>query len=79
LNRAARVATAALGAACGLVIVVELVRPLVGDPHTDRPRALEFVGSYALYGFVACVLLVMLGRLLRRAVMRPEEYWSDRQ
>lgn len=32
---------------------------------------------YALYGFLACVVLVLAAKLvLRRAVMRPEDYYD---
>ncbi|HZM35041.1 MAG TPA: hypothetical protein VFC18_11170 [Burkholderiales bacterium] len=31
---------------------------------------------YALYGFVACVLLVLAAKVLRRIVMRPEDYYD---
>jgi len=33
-------------------------------------------GFYALYGFVACVTLVLTAKLLRRVVMRPEDYYD---
>ena len=33
-------------------------------------------GYYAAYGFVACVALVLAAKLLRRAVMRPEDYYD---
>jgi hypothetical protein len=33
-------------------------------------------GFYGLYGFVACVALVLAAKLLRRAVMRPEDYYD---
>ena len=32
---------------------------------------------YALYGFVACVLLVLLAKLLRKVVMRKEDYYDE--
>jgi hypothetical protein len=35
-------------------------------------------GFYGLYGFFACVALVLAAKLLRRAVMRPEDYYDDR-
>jgi hypothetical protein len=31
---------------------------------------------YALYGFIACVALVLAAKLLRRAVMRSEDYYD---
>lgn len=33
-------------------------------------------GFYGLYGFVACVALVLIAKLLRRGVMRPEDYYD---
>ena len=38
----------------------------------------EWLGYFALYGFVACVALVLTAKLLRRGVMRPENYYDDR-
>jgi hypothetical protein len=32
---------------------------------------------YALYGFVACVALVLLAKLLRKVVMRKEDYYDE--
>jgi hypothetical protein len=32
---------------------------------------------YALYGFVACVMLVLLAKLLRKVVMRKEDYYDE--
>jgi hypothetical protein len=31
---------------------------------------------YAFYGFVACVALVLAAKVLRRVVMRPEDYYD---
>lgn len=33
-------------------------------------------GYYGLYGFVACVVLVLAAKLLRRGVMRSEDYYD---
>jgi hypothetical protein len=33
-------------------------------------------GFYGIYGFVACVALVLAAKLLRRGVMRPEDYYD---
>lgn len=32
---------------------------------------------YAIYGFVACVLLVVLAKLMRKVIMRKEDYYDD--
>jgi membrane protein YdbS with pleckstrin-like domain len=33
-------------------------------------------GFFALFGFVACVLLVLLARQLRKLLKRPEDYYD---
>lgn len=33
-------------------------------------------GFYGFYGFLACVALVLAAKLLRRGVMRPEDYYD---
>ena len=37
----------------------------------------SLTGFYALYGFVACGLLVLLAKQLRKIVMRNESYYED--
>jgi len=32
---------------------------------------------YAIYGFVACVILVILAKELRKIVMRKEDYYDE--
>ncbi len=44
--------------------------------HVDHPWE-AFFGFYALYGFVACVLLVLLAKEMRRLVMREENYYQE--
>jgi hypothetical protein len=53
-----------------------LAADLVFHRHTVHP-AEELTGFYAFYGFVACVALVLLARVMRRFVMRSEDYWDD--
>ena len=36
----------------------------------------ELFGFYAIYGFVACVLLVLLAKELRKLLMRDEDYYD---
>jgi hypothetical protein len=33
-------------------------------------------GFYAIYGFVACVVLVVVATAMRRLVMRAEDYYE---
>ena len=44
--------------------------------HVHFP--IEYIfGFYGYYGFVGCVTLVLLAKLLRQAVMRPEDYYDE--
>ena len=36
----------------------------------------DFFAFYALYGFIACVALVLAAKALRRIVMRAEDYFD---
>jgi hypothetical protein len=49
---------------------------LVIHRHLAHPWE-ELFGFYALYGFVACVLLVLLAAEMRKLVMRDEDYYGD--
>ena len=54
---------------------------LVIDPfiHKHGPFAIEhWWGFYGIYGFVCCVFLVLAAKeILRRLVMRGEDYYDD--
>lgn len=53
-----------------------LLLDLVVRRHEDLGFA-ELFGYFAVYGFVACVALVLAAKLLlRKAVMRPEDYYD---
>ena len=49
---------------------------LVIHRHTVHPWE-SFIGFYAIYGFLACVILVLLARELRKLVMRDEDYYEN--
>jgi len=61
----------ALYAACGLSIVAEFFV----HRHVDHPLEVIF-GFYAIYGSVACVLLVLIAKELRKVLMRGEDYYD---
>lgn len=46
-----------------------------GDGENQFPLEL-LPGFYAIYGFVACVLLVLLAKVLRKLIMRDEDYYE---
>jgi hypothetical protein len=56
---------------CAFLIVVDVFVPKHG------PFALEHVfGFYGLFGFLACVALVLIAKQLRRILIRPENYYD---
>ena len=62
----------ALYAICGVLLVVD---PFI---HKHGPFAIEhWLGFYGIFGFVACVALVLAAKQLRRILMRPEDYYDD--
>ena len=79
-GRGARVALVALHVAALAALAIELVFPFPEEAHAvERVHALDFPASYAIYGFAACVILVLLGIVLRRLVMRDENYYRGRR
>lgn len=55
----------------GLLILADLLVYRHAEAGFDG-----WFGFYGFYGFVACVALVLAAKLLRRAVMRPEDYYD---
>lgn len=56
---------------CAVLIVIDVFVPKHG------PFWIEHVfGFYGIYGFLACVALVLIAKQLRRVLMRPEDYYD---
>jgi len=55
----------------GLSLVVELFV----KRYVDHPWEALF-GFYALFGFVACAILVLVAKELRKVLMRGEDYYD---
>ena len=49
---------------------------LVLHRHITHPWE-AMIGFYAFYGFVACVLLVLLAKELRKVLIRKENYYDE--
>jgi hypothetical protein len=61
----------------GLILACAVLFGLDGLLHRHVSHPWEgFFGFYALYGFVACVLLVLLAKEMRKLVMRDESYYE---
>ena len=56
---------------CAVLIGIDFLVPKHG------PFAIEHVwGFYGIFGFVACVGLVLVAKLMRKVVMRSEDYYD---
>ena len=58
-------------AICGLLFVVDFIV----HRHTIHYWE-QLPGFYAIYGFVAFVLLVIIAKLMRKLLMRKEDYYD---
>ena len=56
---------------CGMLLLLDFML------HRHISHSWEhFPGFYALYGFVACVLLVLIAKEMRKVLMRKEDYYD---
>ena len=61
----------ALYAVCAALVVIDVAI------HKHGPFAIEHTFAfYAWYGFVACVALVLVAKVMRIILMRPENYYD---
>jgi len=57
--------------ACGIAVAADFVV----ERHVDHPWEAVF-GFYAIYGFIACVVLVLVATQLRKVLMRRDDYYE---
>ena len=56
---------------CGLLVVTDFI------VHRHIYHDWENVPAfYAIYGFIGCVLLVLIAKLMRKVLMREEDYYD---
>ncbi|MEL0036934.1 MAG: hypothetical protein VW882_11120 [Gammaproteobacteria bacterium] len=58
-------------AICGILFLLDFVI----TRKTYHPWE-WFWGFYALYGFIACVVLVVIAKEMRKVLMREEDYYD---
>ncbi len=57
---------------CGLLVIADFV------VHRHIYHAWEKIPAfYAIYGFVGCVVLVLIAREMRKFLMRGEDYYDE--
>ena len=67
-----------LVAGCAFLVVIDLVLYLVDFDKHPYFRWEQWPGFYAAFGFVACVLIVLLARFVLRPLVRRDENYYDR-
>ena len=65
-------------AVCAVLIALDLVFHREGHLSfaSDSFPVEGWFGFYATYGFVACVLLVLIAKVIRKLLMRGEDYYE---
>lgn len=76
-----RLVLVALFTACGIVFALDIVDVILrwtgGHELRHVERSWEGIpGFYAIYGFVGCVVLVLVAKQMRKIVMRDEDYYD---
>jgi uncharacterized membrane protein len=56
---------------CALLVVLDFIV----HRHTEHPLE-GLYGFYPIYGFVGCVVLVLVAKLMRKVLMRDENYYQ---
>ena len=67
--------------ACGIVFLADIANLIIvrmgGHELRHAERSWEGLpGFYAIYGFVACVILVLVAKEMRKVLMRDEDYYD---
>jgi hypothetical protein len=58
-------------AVCVILLAIDVLVPKHGAFAIEHAW-----GFYGLFGFIACVALVLTAKMLRRVLMRPEDYYD---
>ncbi|MCA1799621.1 MAG: hypothetical protein LC632_09270 [Xanthomonadaceae bacterium] len=61
------------------VLLVLCVLSVIADLFYEKHAYFwweNLIGFHAMYGFVACVALVLVAKQLRKLLMRPEDYYD---
>ena len=57
---------------CAVLLLLDVVH----HRHMIHPWE-HLWGFYGIFGFVACVALVLIAKEMRKVLMRPEDYYDD--
>ena len=59
-----------------VVLVLLLIAESFVEMHGEFPVE-HFYGFYAVYGFISYVLLIFVAKILRKIIMRKEDYYDQ--
>jgi len=59
------------------ICIMSIIAEFFVHRHIDHPWERLF-GFYGVYGFIACVILVLVAKEMRKVVMRKEDYYDDK-
>lgn len=62
-------------AICAVLFILGIVPDSIIHRHISHSWE-NLPGFYAIYGFVACVLLVLIAKEMRKVLMRKEDYYD---
>ena len=63
----------ALYVVCAILFAIDFMV----EKHGEGPFKIEhWYGFYGIYGFLACTVLVLVAKQLRRILMRSEDYYD---
>lgn len=61
-----------------VICAILFITDFIVHRHIVHPWE-NFPGFYAIYGFVACVLLVVVAKEMRKVLMRKEDYYDIKE
>ena len=59
------------------ICVISVLADFFYHKHVTHPVEDLIVGMYAWYSFIVCVFLVLSAKLLRKILMRSEDYYDE--
>lgn len=59
-----------------VICIILVIADFIIHRHTTMGWE-KIPAFYAMYGFVACVVLVVLAKMMRKVVMRKENYYDE--
>ena len=59
-----------------VICIILVIADFIIHRHTTMGWE-KIPAFYAIYGFIACVVLVVIAKLMRKVIMRKENYYDE--